>query len=160
MGVLPVTKEQLGKKRWHKCQLTHCLLPTSTVSAGVCRSLSGRVRKPGQHHAWLDVGRSSGLDLTYQTLNVKMICHTSRYHSLTRVITAPTLADGLCGCAGCRAATSICHCASWFGSRSGWRGQNFPVLYNNCRIGMPLSLQPTTNGRTSSRSSGGKSPGD
>ncbi|WP_432756428.1 cellulose biosynthesis cyclic di-GMP-binding regulatory protein BcsB, partial [Escherichia coli] len=20
--------------------------------------------------------------------------------------------------------------ASWFGSRSGWRGQNFPVLYN------------------------------
>lgn len=31
MGVLPVTKEQLGKKRWHKCQLTHCLLPTSTV---------------------------------------------------------------------------------------------------------------------------------
>lgn len=51
MGVLPVTKEQLGKKRWHKCQLTHCLLPTSTVCGWVCRSLSGRVRKPGQHHA-------------------------------------------------------------------------------------------------------------
>ncbi len=59
-----------------------------------------------------------------------MTCHTSRCHSLTRVITAPHLADGLCGAPDVELQQASAIVASWFGSRSGWRGQNFPVLYN------------------------------
>jgi Bacterial cellulose synthase subunit. len=33
MDVLPVTKEQLGKKRWRRCRSTRCLSPTLTAFA-------------------------------------------------------------------------------------------------------------------------------
>lgn len=51
MGVLPVTKEQLGKKRWRKCPLTHCLLATSTVYGWSLSAIIRTCAKTGQHHA-------------------------------------------------------------------------------------------------------------
>ena len=86
---------------------------------------------PASTTLWLDVGRSSGLDLTYQTLNVKNdLSHfpvpffdprDNRTNTLPMVFAgAPDV--------GLQQASAIV--ASWFGSRSGWRGQNFPVLYN------------------------------
>ena len=69
--------------------------------------------------------------MTYQTLNVKNdLSHfpvpffdprDNRTNTLPMVFAgAPDV--------GLQQASAIV--ASWFGSRSGWRGQNFPVLYN------------------------------
>ncbi len=62
MGVLPVTKEQLGKKRWHKCPLTRCLLLISTVCGWSLSAIIRTCAKTRPAPRWLDVGRSSGLD--------------------------------------------------------------------------------------------------
>ncbi|HDT2181218.1 TPA: UDP-forming cellulose synthase catalytic subunit [Escherichia coli] len=98
---------------------------------GIFRVLQDVCENPASTTLWLDVGRSSGLDLTYQTLNVKNdLSHfpvpffdprDNRTNTLPMVFAgAPDV--------GLQQASAIV--ASWFGSRSGWRGQNFPVLYN------------------------------
>ncbi|XPE43053.1 cellulose biosynthesis cyclic di-GMP-binding regulatory protein BcsB [Shigella flexneri] len=59
MGVLPVTKEQSGKKTLRKCPLTHCSLPTSTVYGS---EFVGHYQDVCENRAsttlWLDVGRA------------------------------------------------------------------------------------------------------
>ncbi len=101
MGVLPVTKEQLGKKTLAQMPLTRCLLLISTVCGWSLSAISGRVRKPGQHHALAGCWAERGLDLTYQTLNVKNDLSHFPCHSLTRVITAPTPCRWSLRVAGC-----------------------------------------------------------
>ena len=71
MGVLPVTKEQLGKRSARSCRLTRCTSPTSTAygwSLSATTATSAKTRPSST--LWLDVGRESYLDLTYQSLKV------------------------------------------------------------------------------------------
>ena len=60
-----------------------------------------------------------------------MTCHTSRCHSLIRVITAPTPCRWslrVRRMLGCNKPLPLS--PRGLVRRSGWRGQNFPVLYN------------------------------
>ncbi|PWW06602.1 cellulose biosynthesis cyclic di-GMP-binding regulatory protein BcsB [Mangrovibacter plantisponsor] len=132
MDVLPITKEQLGKK-------TQAVVPVDplfiTDFNRVRLEFIGHYRdvceNPANTTLWLDVARSSYLDLTFQKLAVQNdLSHfpvpffdprDSRPLNLPMVFShAPDIDQQ-------QAAGII---ASWFGSRAGWRGNNFPVLYN------------------------------
>ncbi len=132
MGVLPVTKEQLGKK-------TSAQLPIDplyiTDFNKIRMEFVGHYRdiceNPSNSTLWLDIGRSSSLALTYQRLPVRDdLSHfpvpffDSRDN---RPLVLPMVFAGTPDIEQQRAAGIV---ASWFGSRSVWRGQQFPVLYN------------------------------
>lgn len=86
---------------------------------------------PASSTLWLDVGRESYLDLTYQSLKV----HNDLSHFPVpfydprdnRPLTLPMIFPGSPAVAQQQAAAIV---ASWFGSKAGWRGQQFPVYFN------------------------------
>lgn len=132
MGVLPVTQEQLGKKTLAQIPINPLFI---TDFNRVRLEFIGHYQQVCENLAnstlWLDVGRSSVLDLTYQTLEVKNdLSHfpvpffDSRDN---RPMTLPMVFAGAPDRPLQQAASIV---SSWFGSRSGWRGQHFPVLYN------------------------------
>ncbi|HCI4593165.1 TPA: cellulose biosynthesis cyclic di-GMP-binding regulatory protein BcsB [Klebsiella quasipneumoniae subsp. similipneumoniae] len=132
MGVLPVTKEQLGKKI--RAQLPIDPLYITDFNR-IRLEFVGHYRdvceNPASSTLWLDVGRESYLDLTYQSLKV----HNDLSHFPVpfydprdnRPLTLPMIFPGSPTVAQQQAAAII---ASWFGSKAGWRGQQFPVYFN------------------------------
>lgn len=133
MGVLPVTKEQLGKKTFAQLPIDPLYISDfNRVRLAFVGHYRDVCENPASSTLWLDVGRSSALELTYQTLAVKNdLSHfpvpffDSRDN---RPLTLPVVFATSPDSAQQQAAAIV---ASWFGSRSGWRGQNFPVLYNS-----------------------------
>lgn len=132
MGVLPVTKEQLGKKTTAQMPVDPLFI---TDFNRVRLEFVGHYRdiceNPANSTLWMDIGRSSSLALTYQTLPVQNdLSHfpipffDSRDD---RGLVLPMVFASTPDIEQQRAAGII---ASWFGSRSAWRGQRFPVLYN------------------------------
>ena len=133
MGVLPVTKEQLGQKVTAQVAVDPLYI---TDFNRVRLEFIGHYRdvceNPANTTVWLDVARNSTLDLTYQSLKVRNdLSHfpvpffdsrDNRPLNLPMVFaSSPSLQKQ-------QAAGII---ASWFGAKAGWRGQTFPVLYNS-----------------------------
>ena len=133
MGVLPVTKEQLGQKVTAQVAVDPLYI---TDFNRVRLEFIGHYREvcenPANNTVWLDVARNSTLDLTYQSLKVRNdLSHfpvpffdsrDNRPLNLPMVFaSSPSLQKQ-------QAAGII---ASWFGAKAGWRGQTFPVLYNS-----------------------------
>lgn len=132
MDVLPVTKEQLGKKTLAQVPINPLFI---TDFNRIRLEFVGHYRdvceNPASNTLWMDVGRNSSLQMTYQSLALKNDLSTfpvpffdprdNRPLNLPMVFaSSPDVTEQL-------AATIV---ASWFGSRSGWRGQNFPVMYD------------------------------
>lgn len=132
MGVLPVTKEQLGKKTFAQLPIDPLYI---TDFNRVRLEFVGHYRdiceNPANSTLWLDIGRSSSLALTYQSLAVQNdLSHfpVPFFDSRDdRPLVLPMVFAGTPDIEQQRAAGII---ASWFGSRTVWRGQKFPVLYN------------------------------
>ena len=132
MGVLPVTKEQLGKKVSAQIPIDPLYI---TDFNRVRLEFVGHYRdvceNPASSTLWLDVGRESYLDLTYQSLNVRNdLSHfpIPFYDSRdNRQLTLPMVFASAPDVLQQQAAAII---ASWFGSKAGWRGQQFPVQFN------------------------------
>ncbi|WOJ31047.1 cellulose biosynthesis cyclic di-GMP-binding regulatory protein BcsB [Citrobacter koseri] len=132
MGVLPVTKEQLGKKTLAQMPINPLFI---TDFNRVRLEFVGHYRdvceNPASSTLWLDVGRSSVLDLTYQTLPVKNDLSHFPVPFFdprdNRQVTLPVVFAGSPDMMQQQAASIV---SSWFGSRAGWRGQHFPVMYN------------------------------
>ena len=132
MGVLPVTKEQLGKKVSAQIPVDPLYI---TDFNRVRLEFVGHYRdvceNPASSTLWLDIGRESYLDLTYQSLQVRNdLSHfpvpffDSRDN---RQLTLPMVFASAPDVEQQQAAAIV---ASWFGSKAGWRGQNFPVYFN------------------------------
>ena len=132
MDVLPVTKEQLGKKVTAQIAVDPLYI---TDFNRVRLEFIGHYRdvceNPANNTVWLDVARNSSLDLTYRSLKVRndlshfpvpfFDARDNRTLELPMVFAAsPDLQQQ-------QAAGII---ASWFGAKAGWRGQSFPVLFN------------------------------
>jgi hypothetical protein len=132
MGVLPVAKEQLGKK-------TRAQLPIDPLYITDFNRLRlefiGHYRdvceNPANSTLWMDIGRNSSLDLFYQSLALRNdLSHfpvpffDARDN---RELVLPIVFAGPPDIQQQRAAGII---ASWFGTRAQWRGQTFPVRYN------------------------------
>ncbi|MCT4703330.1 cellulose biosynthesis cyclic di-GMP-binding regulatory protein BcsB [Enterobacteriaceae bacterium H20N1] len=132
MGVLPVTKEQLGKKTFAQVPVDPLYI---TDFNRVRLEFVGHYRdiceNPANSTLWLDVGRSSSLALTYQRLPIQNdLSHfpVPFFDSRDdRPLVLPMVFAGTPDIEQQRAAGII---ASWFGSRTVWRGQQYPVLYN------------------------------
>lgn len=132
MGVLPVTKEQLGKKVSAQIPIDPLYI---TDFNRVRLEFVGHYRdvceNPASSTLWLDVGRESYLDLTYQSLNVRNdLSHfpVPFYDSRdNRQLTLPMVFASAPDVLQQQAAAIV---ASWFGSKAGWRGQQFPVQFN------------------------------
>lgn len=132
MGVLPVTKEQLGKKTSAQMPID----PRYVADFNVIRlEFLGHYRdiceNPANNTLWMDVGRNSSLDVNYRSLLLKndlsyfpepfFDAHDGRALTLPMIFPqSPSLKQ--------QEAAGII--ASWFGTKAQWRGQQFPVLYN------------------------------
>lgn len=133
MGVLPVTKEQLGKKTLAQVPINPLFI---TDFNRVRLEFVGHYRdvceNPASSTLWLDIGRNSALDLTYNMLAVNNDLSHFPVPFFdprdNRPVTLPIVFADVPDLAQQQAASIV---ASWFGSRAGWRGQRFPVLYNH-----------------------------
>ena len=132
MGVLPVTKEQLGKKVSAQIPIDPLYITDfNRVRLEFIVPYRDVCENPASSTLWLDVGRESYLDLTYQSLNVRNdLSHfpVPFYDSRdNRQLTLPMVFASAPDVLQQQAAAII---ASWFGSKAGWRGQQFPVQFN------------------------------
>ncbi|MGT3205403.1 cellulose biosynthesis cyclic di-GMP-binding regulatory protein BcsB [Yersinia enterocolitica] len=132
MGVTAITKDQLGKPS--RIQLPIDPLYISDFNRlrlvfvghyqNVCEN-------PTSNTLWLDISKSSSLDLRYQSLPVKNdLSHFPEPFfdaRDNRPLTLPVVFAAPPDVAQQRAASIL---ASWFGNQAQWRGQSFPVLYN------------------------------
>jgi len=132
MGVLPVTKEQLGKKTLAQLPINPLFISDfNRVRLEFVGHYRDVCENPASSTLWMDVGRSSSLDLTYQSLAVAN--DLSRFPVPffdprdNRPLNLPMVFAGAPEIEQQKAASIV---ASWFGSRSGWRGQSFPVIYD------------------------------
>lgn len=132
MDVLPVTKEQLGKKTQAQVPINPLFI---TDFNRVRLEFVGHYRdvceNPSSSTLWMDVGRNSSLQMTYQSLALKNDLSAFPVPFFdprdNRQLTLPMVFAGSPDVTEQLAATIV---ASWFGSRSGWRGQSFPVMYD------------------------------
>jgi len=132
MGVLPVTKEQLGKKTQAQVPINPLFI---TDFNRVRLEFVGHYRdvceNPASSTLWMDVSRNSSLSMTYQTLAVKNDLSAFPVPFFdprdSRELNLPVVFAGSPDITQQQAATIV---TSWFGSRSGWRGQSFPVLFD------------------------------
>jgi len=132
MGVLPVTKEQLGQKTLAQVPINPLFI---TDFNRVRLEFVGHYRdvceNPASSTLWMDVSRNSSLSMTYQTLAVKNDLSAFPVPFFdprdNRELNLPVVFAGSPDITQQQAATIV---TSWFGSRSGWRGQSFPVLFD------------------------------
>ncbi|EOA4404949.1 cellulose biosynthesis cyclic di-GMP-binding regulatory protein BcsB [Citrobacter amalonaticus] len=132
MGVLPVTQEQLGKKTLAQMPINPLFITDfNRVRLEFVGHYQQVCENPASSTLWLDVGRSSMLDLTYQMLEVQNDLSHFPVPFFdprdNRAVTLPMVFAGSPDRTLQQAASIV---SSWFGSRAGWRGQHFPVLYN------------------------------
>jgi len=132
MGVLPITKEQLGKKTLAEITLNPLYFSDfNRLRLELISHYQSACENPTSSNLWLDIGRTSELELVVQRLNLK---NDLSYLPVpffdprdNRPNTLPMVFAGTPG-TGLQQASAIV--ASWFGSQSGWRGHRFPVFYN------------------------------
>ena len=132
MGVLPVTKEQLGKKVSTQIPIDPLYI---TDFNRVRLEFIGHYRdvceNPANTTVWLDVARNSSLDLTYQALKVRNdLSHFPVPFFDARDNRALTLPIVFANSPDLPQQQAAAIVASWFGAKAGWRGQTFPVLFN------------------------------
>ncbi|VVT55364.1 Cyclic di-GMP-binding protein BcsB [Kosakonia radicincitans] len=133
MGVLPLTKEQLGKKTLAQVPINPLFISDfNRVRLEFVGHYRDVCENPASSTLWLDIGRSSSLEMTYQSLPLKNDLSHFPVPFFdprdNRALTLPMVFAGAPDIAQQQAAAII---ASWFGSRAGWRGQTFPVSYNS-----------------------------
>ncbi len=132
MDVLPVTKEQLGKKTQAQVPINPLFI---TDFNRIRLEFVGHYRdvceNPASNTLWVDVGRNSSLQMTYQSLALKNDLSSFPVPFFdprdNRQLVLPMVFAASPDCTEQLAATNV---AAWGGSRSGWRGQNFPVMYD------------------------------
>ncbi|MBW9463541.1 cellulose biosynthesis cyclic di-GMP-binding regulatory protein BcsB [Kluyvera sp. EC_51] len=132
MGVLPVTKEQLGKKVSTQIPIDPLYI---TDFNRVRLEFIGHYRdvceNPANTTVWLDVARNSSLDLTYQALKVRNdLSHFPVPFFDARDNRALNLPIVFANSPDLPQQQAAAIVASWFGAKAGWRGQAFPVLFN------------------------------
>ena len=132
MDVLPVTKEQLGKKVTAQIAVDPLYI---TDFNRVRLEFIGHYRdvceNPANNTVWLDVARNSSLDLTYRSLKVRNdLSHFPVPFFDTRDNRALVLPMVFAASPDLQQQQAAGIIASWFGAKAGWRGQSFPVLFN------------------------------
>lgn len=132
VGLVTVTADQLGKENQTQLPIDPRFIGDfNRVRLELVGHYANVCENPANSTIWMDIGKESKLDLTLQKLPLKndlshfpepfFDARDSRPLQLPMVFSnQPDLLQQ-------RAAGIL---ASWFGSKAQWRGQSFPVLYN------------------------------
>lgn len=132
MGVTAIAKEQLGKSNHIQMPIDpRYITDFNRVRLVFIGHYQNICENPANSTIWLDVGKSSSLNLRFQKLPLdNELSHfpvpffDSRDN---RPLTLPMVFAGEPDLAQQRAAGIL---ASWFGAKAQWRGQSFPTLFN------------------------------
>ncbi|MGE1160343.1 cellulose biosynthesis cyclic di-GMP-binding regulatory protein BcsB [Pantoea agglomerans] len=132
VGLITLTPEQLGKEIQTQLSIDpRYIADFNRVRFELVGHYANVCENPANSAIWLDIGKQSGIDLTLQKLPLKNdLSHFPEpfFDSRdTRPLTLPMVFSAQPDVTQQRAAAIL---ASWFGSKPGWRGQRFPVLYN------------------------------
>ncbi|UVL86140.1 cellulose biosynthesis cyclic di-GMP-binding regulatory protein BcsB [Pseudomonas sp. B21-028] len=132
VSVLPIEKEQLGRKTFRDVVLDPLLITDfNRVRLEFVGHYTDVCEDPANNALWVNIGRRSEIELHEQALSLKndlayfplpfFDARGQDKPSLNMVFAAsPTLGEQ-------RAAGVL---ASYFGSKAGWRGMRFPVLFD------------------------------
>ncbi|MES2869744.1 MAG: cellulose biosynthesis cyclic di-GMP-binding regulatory protein BcsB [Pseudomonadota bacterium] len=133
MGVVPIEKDQLGRKTTQKMALDPRLIADfNRVRLEFIGHYTDICEDPANNTLWINISRSSGITLQEQALSLQNDLaffplpffdpRSSGKLELPFVFAAnPTLGEQ-------KAAAIL---ASYFGSQSNWRGASFPVLFDS-----------------------------
>lgn len=132
VGLITLTPEELGKEIQTQLSIDpRYIADFNRVRFELVGHYANVCENPANSAIWLDIGKQSGIDLTLQKLPLKNdLSHFPEpfFDSRdTRPLTLPMVFSAQPDVTQQRAAAIL---ASWFGSKTGWRGQRFPVLYN------------------------------
>ncbi|WP_336999448.1 cellulose biosynthesis cyclic di-GMP-binding regulatory protein BcsB [Pantoea agglomerans] len=132
VGLITLTPEQLGKEIQTQLSIDpRYIADFNRVRFELVGHYANVCENPANSAIWLDIGKQSGIDLTLQKLPLKNdLSHFPEpfFDSRdTRPLTLPMVFSAQPDVTQQQAAAIL---ASWFGSKTGWRGQRFPVLYN------------------------------
>lgn len=132
VGLITLTPEQLGKEIQTQLSIDpRYIADFNRVRFELVGHYANVCENPANSAIWLDIGKQSGIDLTLQKLPLKNdLSHFPEpfFDSRdTRPLILPMVFSAQPDVTQQRAAAIL---ASWFGSKTGWRGQRFPVLYN------------------------------
>ena len=132
VGLITVTAEQLGKENQTQISIDPRFISDfNRVRLELVGHYANVCENPANSTIWLDIGKQSKLDLTLQKLPLKNdLSHFPEPFfdaRDSRPLQLPMVFDGQPNLLQQRAAGIL---ASWFGSKAQWRGQSFPVLYN------------------------------
>lgn len=132
MQVISITQEQMGKSNQVKIPIDpRFITDFNRIRLEFIGHYERICENPASTTLWLDVSRSSGLDLRFQSLPLKNELSPFPVPFFdafdTRPLNLPVVFAAQPDLEQQRAAGIL---ASWFGSKAEWRGQSFPVLYN------------------------------
>ncbi|GHA15975.1 cellulose biosynthesis cyclic di-GMP-binding regulatory protein BcsB [Oceanisphaera arctica] len=132
MGVVPVANEQLGNRSRVQVPLDPRYIGDfNRVKLDFIGHYQRTCENPAHSSLWLDVGSGSKLSLRYQALPLKndLSYFPEPFFDSrdNRPLTLPMVFAASPALAQHKAAAVL---ASWFGARAQWRGQQFPVLFN------------------------------
>jgi hypothetical protein len=132
MGVTTVTKEQLGNASRIQMPIDpRYITDFNRIRLVFVGHYQNICENPANSTLWLDVSKSSSLNLRFQTLPLKNeLSHFPEpfFDSRdNRPLTLPMVFAGQPDLTQQRAAGIL---ASWFGTKAQWRGQSFPTLFN------------------------------
>lgn len=132
VSLITLTPEQIGKQNQMQLAIDpRFITDFNRVRFELVGHYANICENPANSTIWLDIGKESGLDLTLQKLPLKNDLSHFPEPFLdtrdTRPLTLPMVFAARPDVNQQRAAAIL---ASWFGSKAAWRGQHFPVLYN------------------------------
>lgn len=132
VSLITLTPEQIGKENQTQLAIDpRFITDFNRLRFELVGHYANICENPANSTIWLDIGKESGLDLTLQKLPLKNdLSHFPEPFfdaRDTRPLTLPMVFAAQPDIRQQRAAAIL---ASWFGSKAAWRGQRFPVLYN------------------------------
>lgn len=149
VGLVTITADQLGKENQTELTLDPRFISDfNRVRLELVGHYANVCENPANTTIWLDIGKQSALDLTLQKLPLKndlshfpepfFDARDNRPLQLPMVFSQPPSLQQQ------RAAGIL---ASWFGSKAQWRGQTFPVLFNQLPTGQHAVVFATNDHR-------------
>lgn len=132
VGLVPIAQDQAGKTSQIQLPLDPRFISDfNRVRLELVGHYANMCENPANSAVWLDIGKESSLALTLQKLPLQDdLSHFPEpfFDSRdNRPLILPMVFAGAPGLGQQKAAAVL---ASWFGTKADWRGQSFPVLYN------------------------------
>lgn len=132
VSLITLTPEQIGKENQIQLAIDpRFIADFNRVRFELVGHYTNICENPANSTIWLDIGKESGIDLTLQKLPLKNdLSHFPEPFfdaRDTRPLILPMVFAAQPDVTQQSAAAIL---ASWFGSKAAWRGQRFPVLYD------------------------------